>query len=77
MSEVHQNIEKHWVSHMCTENRIAGNHLLTEQPPITTLLNLDNGKFIPNHVEPQLQREDYAKLVEKIACLHFLKTWCF
>lgn len=79
MSETHQNIDKHWVSHMCTENRIAGNHLAVEQPPITRLLNLDNGKFIPNHIEQQLQREDYANLVskiivEKIACLHFLKT---
>ena len=69
MSETHQNIDKHWVSHMCTENRIAGNHLAAEYPPITRLLNLDNGKFIPN----------YANLVskiivEKIACLHFLKT---
>ena len=46
MSETHQNIDKYWVSHMCTENRVAGNHLSTEQPPITRLLNLDNGKFI-------------------------------
>ena len=79
MSETHQNIDKHWVSHMCTENRIAGNHLAVEQPPITRLLNLDNGKFIPNHVEQQLQRDDYANLVskiivERIACLEFLKT---
>lgn len=79
MSETHQNIDRHWVSHMSTENRVAGNHLSTEQPPITRLLNLDNGKFIPNHIEQQCQREDYANLVsriivEKIACLHFLKT---
>ena len=74
MTEAHQNIDKHWVIHMCIENIIAGNHLSTEQPPLTTLLNLDNGKFIPNVVEQQLQREDYANLVsriivEKIACL--------
>ena len=64
---------------MCTENRIAGNHLAAEHPPITRLLNLDNCKFIPNHIEQQLQREDYANLVskiivEKITCLHLLKT---
>ena len=45
MSETHQNIDKYWVSHMCAENRVAGNHLSTEQPPITRLLNLDNGNI--------------------------------
>ena len=62
MNKEHQNIDKHWVSHMCTENRIAGNHLSTEQPPITTLLNLDNGIFIPNVVEQQLQKKTMQTL---------------
>lgn len=58
MSETHQNIDKHWVSHMCTENRVSGNHLPVEQPPKARLLELDNGKFIPSRFEHQLQREN-------------------
>ena len=27
MTETHQNVDKHWVSHMCIENRVGGNHL--------------------------------------------------
>lgn len=80
MRETHQNVDKHWVSHMCTENRISGNHLDIKKPPRTKLLEIDNGKFVPSRIDQQHQRENYAELVariivNKIMCLHFLKTY--
>jgi hypothetical protein len=50
-----------------------------EKPPPTQLLEVDNGKFVPNNHEQQLQRENYGELVariivNKIICLHFFKT---
>ena len=79
MSETHQNLDKHWVSHMSTENRVSGNHLDMAKPPHKRLLEVDNGKFVPNKLDQQIQRENYGELVsriivDKIVCLHFLKT---
>ena len=77
MTEMHQNIDNHWVSHMSTENRVSGNHLLSVGPKESAILGLVNGKFIPNNEEHKLQRENYATIVSRfivrnIACLHFL-----
>ena len=77
--EKHQNVNKHWVSHMCTENRISDNHLDMKKLPWQKLLEVDNGKFVPSKISQQLQRENYRELVardivNKIMCLHFLKT---
>ena len=51
MSESHQNIDKHWVAHMCTENRVSGNHLSMEERSKKTILEMDNGKCIPDSAE--------------------------
>ena len=78
MSESHQNIDKHWVAHMCTENRVSGNHLSMEERSKKSILEMDNGKCIPDSAEHVTQRENYASLVSRIAvdnidCLGFLK----
>ena len=77
MSESHQNIDNHWVAHMCTENRVAGNNLSMEGRS-TTILDMNNGKCIPGTSEHIAQRENYANLVSRImvdniSCLDFLK----
>ncbi len=77
MTEEHQNIDNHWVSHMCTENRVSGNNLSTVRPQLSSILSLDNGVFIPNEEEHILQRENYVTLVSQIivrniVCLHYL-----
>lgn len=78
MTQDHQNIDIHWVSHISVENRISGNHLSMVKPAKTSLLNIENAKFIPNRIEHVLQRENYGCLVsrilvENIVCLYFLK----
>ena len=78
MSEVHQNIDTHWVVHMSTENRISGNHLSMDKTSPKTVMDLSNGKFLPDRKEHTNQRENYADLVSRILvdninCLQFLK----
>ena len=63
---------------MCTENRVAGNHLNMEERPKNSILDMDNGKCIPDSSEHVAQRENYANLishnvVDNISCLNFLK----
>ena len=77
MTETHQNIYNHWVSHMCTENRVSGSHLSMERPKDSAVLELDNGKLIPSKEEHMIQRQNYSTLllqiiVRNIVCLHFL-----
>jgi hypothetical protein len=77
MTETHQNIDSHWVSHMCTEHRVCGNHLSTVRPKNSGILDLDNGKFIPSKEEHMMQRQNYSILasqiiVRNIVCSHFL-----
>ena len=77
MTETHQNTDHHWVSHMCTENRVSGNHLSTTRPKESSIMDIDNGKFIPSREEHVVQRQNYATLVSQIivrniVCLHFL-----
>jgi hypothetical protein len=78
MSEVHQNIDNQWVVHMSTENRISGNHLSMEKTSPKTVMDLSNGKFLPDRKKHAIQRENYADLVSRILvdnidCLQFLK----
>ena len=65
MSESIQNIDNHWVAHMCTENRVAGNNLSMEERS-TTILDMDNGKCIPHTSEHIAQRENYANLMSRV-----------
>ena len=63
---------------MCTENRVSGNDLTMEERPNKSILDMDNGKCIPDSSEHIAQRENYANLVsrimvDKISCLNFLK----
>ena len=77
MTEEHQNVDVHWVSHLSVENRVSGNHLSSEKPAIDALVQMENGLCLPNCNERHLQRENYITLTERavveIPCLAFLK----
>lgn len=80
MTEDHQNIDNHWVSHMSVENRVSGNHLSMDKPVEKSLLKIENAKFVPNKIEHVLQRDNYSALVSRILvdnipCLHFLEEY--
>ena len=77
MTEDHQNVDNHWVSHISVENRVSGNHLSMDKST-KSLLKIENAKFVPNRIEHVLQRENYSTLVSRILvdnipCLDFLK----
>ena len=77
MTEDHQNVDIHWVSHMAVENRVSGNHLSTDKPSIDDLQQLENGLCLPSRHEHHLQRENYITLAERaiveLPCLESLK----
>ena len=77
MTEDHQNVDVHWVSHAAVENRVSGCHLSSEKPDINDLAQLENGLCLPNHREHILQKENYITLAERVIvelpCLEFLK----
>jgi hypothetical protein len=77
MTEHHQNVDIHWVSHMAVENRVPGNNLSSTQPSDEKLLAMENGNCMPTRYEHHLQRENYITLTERIIveipCLEFLK----
>lgn len=77
MTEEHQNIDKHYVTVNATTNRITGNNLSTDCP-VDGLLQMENGKCLPSHLEQKAQRENYITLVqrtlvENVPCLEFGK----
>ena len=77
MTEDHQNIDNHWVTHASVENRVSGNHLPTEKSETKSLLKIENAKLVPNKVEHILQRDNYNSivsiiLIDNIPCLDFL-----
>ena len=79
MSEADQNIDSHWVVHMSTENRVSGNHLSMVEESAKRILEMDNGKCLPDCNEHAAQRDNYADLVSRIVadnikCLGFLKA---
>ena len=43
MTEEHQNINKHYVTVMSTDNRVHGRHL-SDKPPETGFLNMEKWK---------------------------------
>jgi hypothetical protein len=47
ITEEHQNIDKHYVTSMSTENRVHGNHL-SDKCPETGVLRMENGKCLPS-----------------------------
>ena len=77
MSEEHQNIDNHYVSVCATENRISGSHLSSDKAR-EEILDFENGKCIPNHIEQSAQRNDYITLVgrmlvKNLSCLQFAR----
>ena len=80
MTEEHQNIDKHYVTVMSTENRVHGNHL-SDDLPETGVLGMKNGKCLPSVKDNTRQRENYIVLTERIIsssipCLHYLSKVC-
>ena len=80
MTEEHQNIDKHYVTYMCTENRVSGNNL-SEQLPPGGVKEMENGKCLPSTIDNVKQRLNYINLVEQvvttnISCLKFLSDVC-
>ena len=77
MTEEHQNVDVHWVTHMAVENRVSGNHLSDKKPDVDGLLQMENGQCLPSRRDHHLQRENYITLTERaiteIPCLAFLK----
>ena len=76
MTEDHQNIDKHVVTVMSTENRVSGSHL-SDEPKADGVLNMENGKCLPSPQDNAKQRENYITLVERIVatnipCMNFL-----
>lgn len=76
MTQDHQNVDVHWVTHMAVENRVSGNNLLSNRP-VCQINELENGLCLPGRHEHHLQRENYITLTERaiteIPCLSFLK----
>ena len=63
---------------MSTENRVSGNHLSMVEGS-ARILEMDNGKCLPDHNEHAAQRDNYAYLVSRIVvdnikCLGFLRA---
>ena len=77
MTEQHQNIDVHWVTHLSVENRVSGNHLSSGKPDADAVMQMENGVFLPTRHEHHLQRENYITLtkraIEEIPCLACLK----
>ncbi len=77
MTEDHQNVDVHWVSHLAVENRVSGNHLSSEKPSVQDLQQLENGLCLPSRHEHHLQRENYITLAERaiaeLPCLECLQ----
>jgi hypothetical protein len=63
MTEEHQNIERHYVTVNDTTNRIPGN--LSMDSPAPGIKQVENGKYIPNHIEQKVQRANYITLVRE------------
>lgn len=65
MTEQHQNIDVHWVTHLSVENRADA------------FMQMENGVCLPTRHEHHLQRENYITLTERatveIPCLACLK----
>ncbi|KAJ7389081.1 hypothetical protein OS493_033663 [Desmophyllum pertusum] len=65
MTEEHQNIDKHYVTAMSTENRVYGHHL-SDKSPDRGVLDMENGKCLPSVQDNARQRDNYITLAERI-----------
>lgn len=65
MTEENQNVDRHCVTVMATENRVpvCG---LSDKLPENGVFEMENGKCLPNYVDNIEQRENYIVLVERI-----------
>ena len=74
MTEEHQNVDKHCVTVMTTENRVSGKHLSDVQP-VNGVLELENGKCLPSCRDNVKQRCNYIALVGRVitANIEYLK----
>ncbi|CAB4028993.1 Hypothetical predicted protein [Paramuricea clavata] len=75
MTEDHQSIDNHWVTHVSVENRVSGNQQKNQKQ--RACLKIENAKLLPNKIEHILQRDNYSSLVSRILvdnipCLDFL-----
>ena len=57
MTEEHQNIDQHYTVKMSTPNRVGGNYLSCDSPR-WDLLDVDNSKYLPDHIDHQIYREE-------------------
>lgn len=62
MTEEHQNIDKHCVTYMSTENRVSGNPL-SNAPSVDGILNMENGKCLPSPNENTKQERESLLLI--------------
>ena len=53
MTQDHQNVDVHWVTHMAVENRVSGNSLLSNRP-VCQVNELENGQCLPGRHEHHL-----------------------
>ena len=65
MTQDHQTDDNHHLTVCATTNWVSGNHLSSETPG-TSLNSVENGKFIPSHMEQHSQRNDYIVLTERV-----------
>ena len=77
MTEQHQNIDVHWITHLSVENRVSGNHLSSAKPATDAVMQMENGVCLPTRHEHHLHSENYVTLTERaiveIPCLACLK----
>ena len=64
MTEENQNVDRNFVTVMSTENRVSGNNL-TNKGPKNGVLQMVNGKCLPDASDNAMQRENYISLVLK------------
>ena len=63
LTEENQNVDQHFVTVMSTENRVSGNHL-SDEGPQNGVLQMVNGKCLPDAPDNAMQRENYTSLVK-------------
>ena len=75
MTEQHQNIDVHWVTHMSVENRVSGNHLSSAKPAVDAVMQMENGVCLQTRHEHHL-REQFWKypvwhwFLKPVVCKH-------
>ena len=75
MTEQHQNIDVHWVTHLSVENRVSENHLSSAKPAADAVMQMENGVCLPTRHEHHLQRENYIAIVWHVSSLWSVSTY--